>query len=215
VGSLVTVIDYGIGNLLSVRRALERAGAEVVMTEEPDAVARAERLVLPGVGAFSDGMRELERRGLVEPLRAYARTGRPLLGICLGMQLLLEESDEFGRTEGLGVIRGKVVDIRALAPDRPLKVPHIGWSVLVEPSANAWRGTPLEPLEPGACVYFVHSFAAVLADESDRLADTEYEGCRLAAVVQRGPILGTQFHPEKSGPAGLAIVERFVRDGQG
>jgi glutamine amidotransferase len=130
------------------------------------------------------------------------------------MQLLLEGSDEFGDTEGLGLIPGRAVDLRSLAPGRQLKVPHIGWSVLFEPHSEAWRGTPLEPLEPGACVYFVHSFAAVPVDERDRLADTEYEGCRFAAVLQRGPILGTQFHPEKSGPAGLAIVERFVRDGQ-
>jgi glutamine amidotransferase len=214
VGRLVTVVDYGLGNLLSVRRAFERAGAEVLVTESPEAVEGADRLVLPGVGAFSDGMRELARRELVAPLRTYAATGRPLLGICLGMQLLLEESEEFGHTEGLGVIPGRAVDVRSLAPGQALKVPHIGWSVLVEPRPEAWRGTPLEPLEPGACVYFVHSFAAVPGEEGDRIADTEYDGCRFAAVLRRGAILGTQFHPEKSGPAGLAIVERFVADGQ-
>jgi imidazole glycerol-phosphate synthase subunit HisH len=212
VGRVVTVVDYGLGNLLSVRRAFERVGADTLLTEDPEEVRRADRLVLPGVGAFSDGMRELERRGLVDALRAYAQTGRPLLGICLGMHLLMDESDEFGRTEGLGVIPGRVVDIRSLAPTRSPKVPHIGWSPLLRPRPEAWSATPLESLEEGACVYFVHSFAAVPAEESARLADTEYDGCRFAAVVRSGSILGTQFHPEKSGPAGLAIVEGFLRE---
>lgn len=203
----VVVVDYGLGNLHSVVKALHREGAEVVVSEDPAQVQNAERLVLPGVGAFADGMEGLRRRHLVEPLLEFVATGRPLLGICLGMQLLMAESSEFGRHLGLGIIEGNVTLIPA-APGR--KVPHIGWNRIM-PVSTSWVGTPLEPLEPGTMMYFVHSYTAEPTREQDRLADVDYVGVRVSAAVRKDNVVGTQFHPEKSGSAGLAVLARYLR----
>jgi len=203
----VTVIDYGIGNLHSVVKALRHEGAEVTVTSDPRDVPAAERLVLPGVGAFADGMKGLTERGLVGPLRAFAETGRPLLGICLGMQLLLGESEEYGRHEGLGIVPGRVVEIRREAG---FKVPQIGWNRIYPPNGKSWSGTPLGALAEGAMVYFVHSFTAVPDREEHRLADSLYAGQRISAAVRRGNVWGCQFHPEKSGTVGLAILRQFL-----
>lgn len=202
----VVVVDFGLGNLHSVVKALRHEGADVTLTEDPDEVRRAERLVLPGVGAFADGMEGLRRRGLVEPLREFIATGRPFLGICVGMQVLLAESEEFGHHAGLGVIPGKV-ELIPRAPGR--KVPHIGWNRIH--AATSWAGTPLEPLEPGTMVYFVHSYTAVPTHEADRLADADYAGHRISAAVRKDNVVGVQFHPEKSGAAGLVVLARYLR----
>lgn len=211
-GRVVTVADYGMGNLLSVRRALEHAGAEPRVTSDPDEVRTAERLVIPGVGAFADGMRGLEERRLVEPIREVAESGRPVLGICLGLHLLMEESDEFGRHPGLGVLPGRVVELPRGTNGKPLKVPHIGWCSIHRPDGDArrWAGSPLAPLHDGVDVYFVHSYVVEPAEPELTLAEAESEGRRFPAALQRGGVAGTQFHPEKSGPAGLAIVRAFV-----
>lgn len=210
----VTVVDYGVGNLLSVRRAFEAAGARVILTGDPAAIVRAERLVLPGVGAFGDCMAGIRRQGLVEPLLEFARNGRPFIGICVGMQVLLEVSEEFGSHPGLGMIAGRVREIeRTDADGAPHKIPHIGWAPLAVPAARSetgWADSPLADLAPGARVYFVHSFTAEPDYEADRLADAYYNGSRICAAVQRGPVVGMQFHPEKSGPVGLAIIRRFL-----
>jgi imidazole glycerol-phosphate synthase subunit HisH len=203
----VTVVDYGIGNLHSVTKALRHEGAEVTVTADARDVPVAERLVLPGVGAFADGMRGLRERGLVEPLRAYAEAGRPLLGICLGMQLLLGESEEYGRHEGLGIVPGRVAEIRR---EKGFKVPQIGWNRIYAPSGGSWQGTLLDRVDEGAMVYFVHSFTAVPDREEDRLADSLYAGQRVSAAVRRGSVSGCQFHPEKSGTVGLTILRRFL-----
>ena len=209
----VTVVDYGIGNLFSVSRALEKCGTTVELTDRPEAILAASRLVLPGVGAFAMGMQGLRDRGLVEPLRRYAQSGRPLLGICLGMQLLFDGSTEFGDHEGLGLIAGNIVAIEPGAEGgRMLKVPHIGWSALAMPPARAtWNATVLAGLEPGANTYFVHSYTAVPAREEDRLADTRYGSSRISAAVQKGAVYGCQFHPEKSAATGLRILNNFVQ----
>lgn len=205
--SRVIVVDYGIGNVHSVLKALRHEGADVALTSEAEAIAAAPRLVLPGVGAFADGVRELSSRGLVEPLKRYLRGGRPFLGICLGMQLLLSESEEFGRHEGLGFFPGRVVklDVRA-----GVKVPHIGWTPIAEPSHGRFAGTLLAGTSPGTAAYFVHSFSAVPEREEDRLADADYGGFRVSAAISRGRVAGCQFHPEKSGPEGLAMLRRFL-----
>jgi len=209
----VTIIDYGIGNLLSVSRAFTHCGAEPVLTGTPEGVLAAERLVLPGVGAFADGMAGLRERGLVEAVRQYAATGKPFLGICLGMQMMLDTGEEFGSHEGLGLIPGRVVPIPPTAADgSPHKIPHIGWNRLELPSpATAWSGTVLDGIAPGAAAYFVHSFTAVPADPAHRLADCRYHGRLIAAAVRSGALYGCQFHPEKSGEVGLAIVRNFIR----
>jgi glutamine amidotransferase len=201
----VVVVDYGLGNLHSVVKALQHEGAQVELSSDPIVVANAERLVLPGVGAFADGMEGLRKRGLVDPLREYARTQRPFLGICLGMQLLLDESEEFGAHAGLGIIPGRVERIPS-APDR--KVPQIGWARLV--AMADWAGTPLELLAADAMMYFVHSFSAVPEDRY-RLADSTYAGARISAAVRRDNVIGLQFHPEKSGPAGLVVLGAYLR----
>lgn len=204
----VTVIDYGIGNVHSVVKALAFHGAAVSLSDQPDAIARADRLVLPGVGAFADGMKGLRERGLVEPIRAFVRTGRPFAGICLGMQLLLARSEEFGEHEGLGIIPGSVV---AIPPTPGVKIPHIGWNRIEPRPGGTWSGTALEGTEPGTMVYFVHSFTAQPRDESDRLADAWYGGHRISAAVRHENVYGFQFHPEKSGTAGLQILANFLR----
>jgi glutamine amidotransferase len=207
----VTVIDYGMGNLHSVCRALEHVGAYAVLTESPDDARAATHLVLPGVGAFKDGMAELAKRGFVEALRDYAKTGRPLLGICLGMQMLFEESEEFGRHEGLALMPGAVRAIPAQGADgTPHKIPHVGWRSVQPAWPGAWNDSLFAETAAGSEFYFVHSFTAMPAVAHDRLADADYDGCTISAAVRRGNVCGFQFHPEKSGPAGLALVQRFV-----
>ena len=210
----VTLLDYGMCNMLNVARAFQHVGAELTMTADPREAAAAERLVVPGVGAFGDSIAELRRRGHDEAIRAFAETGRPLLGICVGMQVLFEGSDEFGHHAGLGLLGGWVKPV----PDRDdsggsLLLPHIGWSHLLPPAdrPDAWRDSLLAPMEgQNPAVYFVHSFAAVPADPAVRLADCVYGGHRLSAAVRWQNITATQFHPERSGEAGLAMLAQFI-----
>jgi glutamine amidotransferase len=197
---------------LSVCRALEHCEAEVSLTTSPSDIDKAERLVLPGVGAFADGMAGLSDGGFIGPIRKYARTGRPFLGICLGMQMMLEASEEFGVHEGLGLIPGNVVAIPPTGADGQLhKIPHIGWNALFPPNSMMnWKETILAGLEPGIAVYFVHSFSAVPSSPAHRLADCDYDGRVISAAVKCGSLYGCQFHPEKSGKAGLRIIKNFI-----
>lgn len=208
----VAVIDYGMGNLLSVRRGLEHCGATVTVTADPSAILSASRVVLPGVGAFGDGMAELRRHGLDAVVREVVARGTPLLGICLGMQMLLDESDEFGKTAGLGLIPGRVIPVPYTTSDgSPQKIPHIGWSALVlPPGREDWKGTPLGEVMLGDAVYFVHSFMANPTDPMHRIADCFYGGTRISAAIGRGHVFGCQFHPEKSGKVGLNVLKRFL-----
>ena len=212
-GVRVTVVDQGTGNLFSVVRALEHLGAEPEFVSTAAGVAAAERLILPGVGAFGDGMRALHHQGLVEPLRSAALERQcPVLGICLGMQLLFDTGEEMGRHEGLGLIRGRVERVPAQTVEgAPLKVPHIGWNGLHVPEARTdWRDTIMAGQEEGEAVYFVHSYAGHPDDDRVRLADCVYGGHRLCVAIQSGKVSGCQFHPERSGPAGLEILRRFL-----
>jgi len=198
---MIAIVDYGIGNLGSVTKGFRHAGAETVLTGDPAALAAAEALVLPGDGAFAASMDELRSRGLVDVLIDVARTGTPLLGICIGMQLLFEESEEHGRHAGLGLLPGRVRRF-----DDSLVVPHMGWNSLSFP-----RPHPLfDGLAPGSYVYFVHSYFCEPKEPGDVLATSDY-GHDFAAVVGRGNVLGVQFHPEKSQAVGLRMVENFVR----
>jgi glutamine amidotransferase len=210
----ITVIDYGVGNLLSVQRGFEYCGAEVVLTSDPEAVVAAERVVLPGVGAFANAMRALEELGLLRAIQAVAEQRTPLLGICLGMQLLLEESEEFGFTKGLGLISGRVVPVPTATTNGEVqKVPHIGWNGLIPAKPrNDWGGTLLQDNRSSGATYFVHSFMAVPTNPQHRLADCLYGGHRIAAAIARDRITGCQFHPEKSGEVGLRILRRFCVD---
>lgn len=208
----VTVIDYGVGNLLSVSRALEHCGARVTITSDATAILTSARVVLPGVGAFADGMAALQAEGLDAVVRQVAATGTPLLGICLGMQMLFDESEEFGATAGLGLIPGRVVNIpETTTTGEPHKIPHIGWNELVLPAQrDSWQSSLLGDVKPGEAVYFVHSFMSAPASPEFRLADCRYGGIPIPAAVTRDNVMGCQFHPEKSGEVGLKILRRFI-----
>jgi imidazole glycerol-phosphate synthase subunit HisH len=208
----VAVMDYGVGNLLSVRRALEHCGATVTVTAEHDVLLASPRVILPGVGAFANAMAELHRRGLDDVAKEIAHRGVPLLGICLGMQMLLDESEEFGASAGLGLIPGKVVAVPSVTTaGLPQKIPHIGWNALVLPAGRKnWAGTLLRHVKAADAVYFVHSFMSQPLDPAHRLADCLYGGVAISAVIAHRNVLGCQFHPEKSGEVGLNILRVFL-----
>jgi glutamine amidotransferase len=202
---MIVILDYGVGNLKSVHKALERIGAEAAVSSDPASLDAACGVVLPGVGAFGDAMLNLSRRGLVEPLLHQVNRGKPLLGICLGMQLLFDESEEMGRHQGLGLLPGNVVRL----PDGTLTVPHVGWNQL-RLASSASTSPIIAGIPDGACAYFVHSYYVVPQEPGDVAATTGY-GPEFASVVRRGSIWGAQFHPEKSQEVGLALLENYVR----
>lgn len=204
---MIAIIDYGVGNIFSLCSSFGAIGAEAVLTGDKDVVHRADKLILPGVGAFGDAAKKLRDCGLWDVVLEEAAAGKPLLGICLGMQLLFEESHEYGVHKGLGLIPGKVVPI---APEVPVgtKIPHIGWNALYFP-----KDKPISPLfeglKEGDHVYFVHSYYATDCGENT-IATTEYYA-ELTAAVAKGNVYGTQFHPEKSGEVGLRILKNFAQ----
>jgi len=201
-GPCISILDYGMGNLRSAEKALERVGADVARTTDAGSAARAEGLVLPGVGAFPEAMRRLRAAGFDELCRTWVADGRPLLGICLGMQLLFGSSTENEGAEGLGLLEGEVGALEAPG----LKVPHIGWEPVRWERPSRLAG---ESADGATAFYFVHSFAARPSDAGD-VAGTAEWGERFAAVVERGPVMGAQFHPEKSSAAGLGLLRNFV-----
>ena len=201
---MIAIVDYGIGNLRSVEKALQRVGAEAWVTADPADLDAARGIVLPGVGAFGDGMAHLQARRLVDPVLRQVERKKPLLGICLGMQLLFEESDEMGLHRGLGLLPGRVVRF----PNGELKVPHIGWNQLWQ-AGNGPEMALLEGIPHGTHAYFVHSYYVAPEEPGDVLARTDY-GIEFAAVVGRGRIFGAQFHPEKSQDVGLRLLRNFA-----
>ena len=204
---MIAIIDYGVGNLFSLKSSFAAIGAEVTVTAEPAVLAAADGIVLPGVGAFEDAAAKLRATGLDETLIALAAAGKPLLGICLGMQMLFEKSYEYGEHRGLGLIGGSVDYIGKVIPAE-LKVPHIGWNAL-----HFEKEHPLfQYIKEGDCVYFVHSYAGMSCP--DVIATTEY-GAPLTAAVAKGNVMGCQFHPEKSGKVGLAILKAFSQMKEG
>ena len=198
---MIAIVDYGMGNLRSVEKAVQRVGGRAAISAEPDAVQEADAVILPGVGAFGDAMQNLRDRQLVDALVNHIQSGKPFLGICLGMHLLFEEGQEMGRHAGLGVLPGKVVRF----PAGGLKVPHVGWNQL-----QILRPSPLlAGVADGSYTYFVHSYRVVPKEESVVIATTDY-GLPYASVVGQGNLLGVQFHPEKSQEIGLRILANFV-----
>ena len=209
--SAVVIVDYGTGNIKSVQRGVERTGATAVLSFDPDEIVNADRVILPGVGAFEDGMKGLKQTGLDDAIYQFCNKGNPLLGICLGMQMLLQQSEEFGIHQGLSLIDGTVNEIpQAEGGSFKRKTPHIGWSALKKPQQQDWHNSCLENIEEGEFFYFVHSFMAVPTNPENRLAHCIYEGLSVTAAIQKENITGVQFHPEKSGEAGLKILKRFV-----
>ena len=201
---MIAIIDYGVGNLFSLCSSLQSIGAEAVVTPDPAVIRAADRIILPGVGAFADAAEKLRATGLDQVLLEEAARGKKIMGICLGMQMLFEESHEYGIHKGLGLIPGRVVPMAGYIPEG-LKIPHIGWNPLI------LKGEEKHPLlkyvSEGDCVYFVHSYFATDCQESV-IATAEY-GKELTAAVAKGNVMGCQFHPEKSGKVGLAILKAF------
>ncbi len=199
---MVAIIDYGVGNLYSLTSSFKKAGYEAVVTSNPETIRAADRILLPGVGAFEDAIAKLRQSGLDKLIYEQARSGKKIMGICLGMQLLFEASHEYGRHEGLGILRGEVVPMQGRIPSE-LMVPHIGWNRLIKKQEH-----PLfKYLKDGDCVYFVHSYYAEGCEDS-LIATTEY-GCELTAAVAKDNIAGMQYHPEKSGDVGISMLKAF------
>lgn len=200
---MIAIVDYGVGNLFSLRSSFQSIGAETVVTSDPDVIRAADRIVLPGVGAFGDAAQKLRDSGLADVVVAEAKAGKPLLGICLGMQLLFEKSLEYGEHQGLGLIPGEVRPIAEVIPAE-LKIPHIGWNAL---HFNEKKSPIFRFIEEGDFVYFVHSFYGANC-EASVIATAEY-GAELTAAVANGNVYGCQFHPEKSGEVGMQILRAF------
>lgn len=202
---MIAIIDYGVGNLFSLSSSLKSIGAEIVVTGDPQIIKQADKLILPGVGAFRDARAKLAENGLDQLVVSEAKEGKPLLGICLGMQMLFDKSFEYGEYEGLGLIPGNIRPISDRVPDT-LKIPHIGWNALLFPKDKP-RSPIFKYLNDGDHMYFVHSFFAADCDEHVT-SSTEY-GALLTASAQNGNVYGCQFHPEKSGDKGLSILKAF------
>lgn len=202
---MIAIIDYGVGNLFSLRSSLRMIGAEAEVTSEPAVLAEADRLILPGVGAFGDAMKKLRDSGLDRVILEEAGKGKPVMGICLGMQMLFEKSYEYGEHEGLGLLRGSVIPMEGRIPSE-LKIPHIGWNSL----RLTRKSRGLRYVREGECVYFVHSFYATDCEDS-LIATAEY-GAELTAAVEKDNVFGCQFHPEKSGDVGLRILRGFCEE---
>jgi len=209
----ISVIDYGVGNLLSVQRGFDNCGAEVKFISTPTEILTAEKLVLPGVGAFPNAMASLSNLDLVSSIQDFSLTGKPILAICLGMQLLLDESEEFGKTEGLGIIEGLVTAIpNTDSAGVKHKIPHIGWNELhTRQSTETWQESILSGLNSGDATYFVHSYMATPKNQENLLAYTHYGAIDVPAVITKNYITGCQFHPEKSGEVGLTILRNFMK----
>ncbi len=199
---MIAIVDYGVGNLFSLKSSLDMVGAECIITSDENVIRNADKIILPGVGAFRDARRKLSEGGLDKVIIDEAKNGKPLLGICLGMQMLFEKSYEYGEYEGLGLIKGEIKPIADVIGEG-LSIPHIGWNPLIFK-----KETPIfKYLKEGDCVYFVHSYYAANCEESVT-ATAEY-GCELTASAQNENVFGCQYHPEKSGKAGLGILKAF------
>ena len=208
---MIAIVDYGVGNLFSLQSSLKYIGVDARVTASPQELDAAKKIILPGVGAFGDAAKKLRQTGLDEIVIEQAEKGKPLMGICLGMQLLLDSGEEYGTHEGLGLIPGRVISMKGVVPAE-YKLPHIGWNHLSFPPKwgcleTAEKSPLFKYIKEGDFVYFVHSFYAAECDESV-IAYTDY-GCPITAAVQKENVFGCQFHPEKSGRTGLAILKAF------
>jgi glutamine amidotransferase len=202
---MIAIVDYNMGNLASVQNAFIKLGKETVVESNPAKFKEYDKLILPGVGAFGDAMEHLEERDMVEAIREFASSGKPILGICLGMQLLFESSQEFGEHKGLGLIKGHVSAFDPSKFSTPLKVPHMGWNRMFTKEHPLFEG-----LDENHYLYFVHTFHVTCADKEDIIGETEY-GYKFTSAVAHKNIMGIQPHPEKSHDNGLKILENFIK----
>lgn len=209
----VAIVDYALGNLYSVQAACSRVGMEALITDDKGIIKSADAVFLPGVGAFGNAMENLRRLDLVGPLKEAVETGKPLVGICLGMQLFMSESYEFGHHKGLDLVAGEAVPFESpQGPRGRLKVPQVGWNTIHSPAENpqAWRDSPLEQLAQGSFMYFVHSFYVKPTDPKVRLSVSQYGDVEFCSGLRTGNLIGFQYHPERSGPAGSKIYQKIA-----
>ena len=204
----IAIIDYEIGNIKSIINVFKKIGIEPILTNDREAILSSDGLILPGVGAFAHGMENLEKYGLQEIIYEFVNTKKPFLGICLGMQMLMEESEEFGLTKGLGLIEGKVIKLPIQNPNCK-KLPHVSWNEISTKNIT-WKNTILDEIEEYTDMYFVHSFITSPKNDKNILAMTEYSDYKFCSSVKKDNIYGCQFHPEKSGDKGLKIMQNFV-----
>lgn len=210
----VAIIDYGMGNLFSVERACEHAGMNAVITDDKSTIMSSDGIILPGVGAFGDAMDSLGKKDLMLPLKDFVKEGKHLMAICLGMQLLMSESEEFGHQEGLNIIEGSVVRFPAENMEGgKIKVPHVGWNRIFQPSSKDrtyWNESPLKNIMSGEFMYFVHSYYAVPSDKRAVLSTTTYEGTQFCSGIRRRNVFACQYHPEKSAAEGIKIYKNWA-----
>ncbi len=212
----IVILDYTLGNLFNIQKAFDYIGVNSLITDKERDIKSAEKIVLPGVGAFGEGIKHLRKKGLDKLINDAAVEGKPILGICLGMQLLMRESEEHGRWQGLDFIPGKVIRLSPSREDWKFKIPHMGWNELLLPDyqerkeRDYWMGTILEGLEVNTPMYFVHSFYVQVDNPKHSVAETNYGYNRFCSVVQNKNIIGCQFHPERSGKDGIRILKKFA-----
>lgn len=204
--NLITILDYGCGNIYSLNRILEKLNYKVEITNDPEKVSKADKVILPGVGAFSVGMENLKKNHLENALKEFLKKGNYLLGICLGMQLLMESSEEFGQFEGLGLINGKVI---SLERKENFPIPHIGWST-IELNKNKSKNKLITDIKNDSYFYFIHSYKVLVEDNENSICTTNYGLNTFCSVVNSANIFGTQFHPEKSGKVGEKLIQNFL-----
>ncbi len=208
----VAIVDYGLGNLFSISQACRHVGIDTIITGDSKMIKDADGLILPGVGAFGDAMNYLKQSELIDPIKEFVASGKYFLGICLGMQLLFTESEEFGSHQGLGLIPGKIVKFPVLDPfNNKVKVPQIQWNQIAKNRDDIWQSSPLKNIPESSFVQFVHSYYAIPENTDDVLSYTNYAGIRYASSVKKNNIIGFQFHPEKSGLYGLRIYENWAK----
>ena len=211
----ISIIDYGMGNLFSVAQACEHAGMDPVITSDRSVIHASNAAILPGVGAFKDAMDYLQKMDLVEPIKDFIASGKPFMGICLGMQLLMSESEEFGHHKGLDIIKGDVARLRDKDSEgKGNKIPHVGWNRIRASRGDGfegWTGTPLEGVNDGEFMYFVHSYYARPLEKGSTLSTTEYGGCEYCSGLLNKNVFGVQFHPEKSSYEGMKIYRNWAR----
>lgn len=204
----ISIIDYDVGNVKSIINAFKKIGVEPILTNDRETILASDGSILPGVGAFAHGMQNLQKHDLIEVIYDFVDTQKPIMGICLGMQMLMEESEEFGITKGLGLISGKVIKLPVQNPDYE-KLPHVSWNEISKHKIS-WENTVLDNIPEHSDMYFVHSFVASPIDENNILSTTEYSDYKFCSSIKKDNIYGCQFHPEKSGEIGLKIIQNFV-----
>lgn len=208
----IAIIDYQLSNLFSVKHACEFVGLNAQITSDPKLINKADGVILPGMGAFGDAMKNLKKLGLVRPICKHINTGKPFLGVCLGQQLIFEESEEFGRHKGLAIIKGSVKKIPNKIREAQIKIPHVGWNkILKKNNKTDWHKTLLSGIKEGEFMYFVHSYYVSPKNKVVSIAKTNYEGFEFCSVVNHKNVFATQFHPEKSGKEGIKIYKNFAK----